>query len=67
METRGGVTLPSYRGDAVNSFEFLESRIRITRLLDLYHHAASTLNLIRAFTRGGYADLRLVHHWNRVH
>ena len=67
METRGDVTLPPYRGDAVNSFEFTpESRIPDpTRLLDLYHHAASTLNLIRAFTRGGYADLRLVHHWNR--
>ena len=67
METRGDVTLPSYRGDAVNSFEFTpESRIPDpARLLDLYHHAASTLNLIRAFTRGGYADLRLVHHWNR--
>ena len=67
METRGDVTLPSYRGDAVNSFEFTpESRIPDPmRLLDLYHHAASTLNLIRAFTRGGYADLRLVHHWNR--
>ena len=67
METRGDVTLASYRGDAVNSFEFTpESRIPDpTRLLDLYHHAASTLNLIRAFTRGGYADLRLVHHWNR--
>ena len=67
METRGDVTLPSYRGDAVNSFEFTpESRIPDpTRLLDLYHHAASTLNLIRTFTRGGYADLRLVHHWNR--
>lgn len=67
METRGDITLPSYRGDAVNSFEFTpESRIPDpTRLLDLYHHAASTLNLIRAFTRGGYADLRLVHHWNR--
>lgn len=67
METREDVTLPSYRGDAVNSFEFTpESRIPDpTRLLDLYHHAASTLNLIRAFTRGGYADLRLVHLWNR--
>ena len=67
METRDGVTLPSYRGDAVNSFEFTESS-RVpdpSRLLDLYHHASATLNLIRAFTRGGYADLRLVHHWNR--
>ena len=67
METRDGVTLPSYRGDAVNSFEFTPSSREPdpSRLLDLYHHAASTLNLIRAFTRGGYADLRLVHHWNR--
>ncbi len=67
METRDGVTLPSYRGDAVNSVEFTE-QARIPdpqRLVDTYHHAASTLNLIRAFTKGGYADLRLVHHWNR--
>ncbi|WP_343058763.1 class II 3-deoxy-7-phosphoheptulonate synthase [Schaalia hyovaginalis] len=66
-ETRGGVTLPSYRGDAVNSFEFTaEARTPDPhRLLDTYHHAAATLNLIRAFTKGGYADLRLVHHWNR--
>lgn len=67
VETRDGVTLPSYRGDAVNSFEFTsEARTPDPdRLLELYHHAASTLNLIRAFTKGGYADLRLVHHWNR--
>ncbi|WP_231205148.1 class II 3-deoxy-7-phosphoheptulonate synthase [Schaalia sp. lx-260] len=67
METRDGVTLPSYRGDAVNSFEFTaDARTPDPkRLLDLYHHASSTLNLIRAFTKGGYADLRLVHHWNR--
>nr|WP_240471074.1 3-deoxy-7-phosphoheptulonate synthase class II [Schaalia suimastitidis] len=67
METRDGVTLPSYRGDAVNSYEFTpQARIPDpARLLELYHHASSTLNLIRAFTKGGYADLRLVHHWNR--
>lgn len=67
LETRDGVTLPSYRGDAVNSFEFTEEA-RIPdpmRLMETYHHASSTLNLIRAFTKGGYADLRLVHHWNR--
>lgn len=66
-ETREGLTLPSYRGDAVNSFEFTpEARIPDPgRLLETYHHASSTLNLIRAFTKGGYADLRLVHHWNR--
>lgn len=67
LETRGGVTLPSYRGDAVNSFEFTpEARTPDPhRLLETYQHAASSLNLIRAFTKGGYADLRLVHHWNR--
>lgn len=67
LETRDGVTLPSYRGDAVNSYEFTE-RARTPdphRLLETYQHAASSLNLIRAFTKGGYADLRLVHHWNR--
>lgn len=67
METRDGVTLPSYRGDAVNSVEFTkEARTPDPqRLVETYHHAAATLNLIRAFTKGGYADLRLVHHWNR--
>jgi len=67
METRDGVTLPSYRGDAVNSFEFSpEAREPDPqRLLSLYNHAASTLNLIRAFTKGGYADLRQVHRWNQ--
>lgn len=67
LETRDGVTLPSYRGDAVNSYEFTaEARTPDpARLLEAYQHAASSLNLIRAFTKGGYADLRLVHHWNR--
>ena len=67
LETRDGVTLPSYRGDAVNSFEFTpEAREPDPqRLLSLYNHAASTLNLIRAFTKGGYADLRQVHRWNQ--
>ncbi|GAB2985067.1 class II 3-deoxy-7-phosphoheptulonate synthase [Nocardioides montaniterrae] len=66
METRDGVTLPAYRGDAVNGFEFTpESRIPDPqRLLEVYHHSASTLNLVRAFTTGGYADLRQVHAWN---
>ncbi len=67
VETRDGVTLPVYRGDAVNSFAFTkESRIPDPhRLMEMYQHSASSLNLIRAFTKGGYADLRLVHHWNR--
>ncbi|HEY9352295.1 MAG TPA: 3-deoxy-7-phosphoheptulonate synthase class II, partial [Nocardioides sp.] len=65
-ETRDGVTLPAYRGDAVNGFEFTEeSRIPDPqRLLDVYHASSSTLNLVRAFTTGGYADLRQVHTWN---
>lgn len=66
LETRDGVTLPAYRGDAVNGFEFTEeSRIPDPqRLLEVYHASASTLNLVRAFTTGGYADLRQVHAWN---
>lgn len=65
-ETRDGVTLPAYRGDAVNGFDFTpESRRHDPqRLLDVYHSSASTLNLVRAFTTGGYADLRQVHTWN---
>lgn len=66
-ETRGGVTLPAYRGDIVNGFDFTpESRqADPQRLVKGYHTAASTLNLIRAFTQGGFADLRQVHSWNR--
>ncbi len=66
-ETRDGVTLPAYRGDAVNEYAFTpEARTPDPdRLLDAYHHAAATLNLIRAFTTGGFADLRRVHEWNR--
>jgi 3-deoxy-7-phosphoheptulonate synthase len=66
-ETREGVTLPAYRGDAVNGYDFtLESRTADPeRLLNAYHTSASTLNLIRAFTQGGFADLRSVHEWNR--
>ncbi len=65
-ETREGVTLPAYRGDAVNGFEFTPASRRPDpqRLLDVYHASASTLNLVRAFTTGGYADLRQVHTWN---
>lgn len=66
-ETRDGVTLPSYRGDIVNSHEFTEEARRHDprRLLEAYNTSASTLNLIRAFTTGGFADLRFVHQWNR--
>ncbi|RFA09140.1 3-deoxy-7-phosphoheptulonate synthase class II [Subtercola boreus] len=66
-ETRGGVTLPAYRGDIVNGYDFTpESRTPDPqRLVEGYHTSASTLNLIRAFTQGGFADLREVHHWNK--
>lgn len=67
VEVLDGQELPSYLGDAVNGFEFTEEA-RIpdpARLLEMYHQSASSLNLIRAFTKGGYADLRQVHEWNR--
>lgn len=66
-ETRGDVTLPAYRGDIVNGYDFTpESReADPRRLLQGYHTSASTLNLIRAFTQGGFADLRMVHSWNK--
>ncbi|MDX6744762.1 class II 3-deoxy-7-phosphoheptulonate synthase [Actinocorallia sp. A-T 12471] len=66
-ETRGDVTLPAYRGDMVNSLEFTPEARRndARRLLRAYYSAATTLNLTRAFTKGGYADLRQVHAWNQ--
>ena len=66
-ETRGDVTLPAYRGDIVNGYDFTEGSRQAdpARLLQGYHTAASTLNLIRAFTQGGFADLREVHSWNK--
>lgn len=66
-ETRGDVTLPAYRGDIVNGYDFTpESReADPARLVMGYHTSASTLNLIRAFTQGGFADLRMVHSWNK--
>jgi 3-deoxy-7-phosphoheptulonate synthase len=66
-ETRGEITLPAYRGDAVNGYDFTaESRATDpNRMVRAYHTSASTLNLIRAFTTGGFADLRSVHEWNK--
>lgn len=61
------LTLPAYRGDAVNDLEFTPAA-RIPdprRLLRVYNASSATLNLIRAFTHGGFADLRQVHEWNR--
>jgi len=66
-EVRDGVELPAYRGDAVNGFEFTAASRTPDpdRLLRAYHSAAVTLNLCRAFTTGGYADLHQVHAWNQ--
>src|SRR4051794_40737552 len=66
-EIRDGVELPAYRGDAVNDYAF-DPVARIPdprRLLRAYHTSSATLNLVRAFTKGGFADLRHVHEWNR--
>jgi 3-deoxy-7-phosphoheptulonate synthase len=65
-ETRDGVVLPSFRGDMVNGFPFDPTQ-RVPdpeRLRQGYHQASSTLNLLRAFTKGGFADLARVHAWN---
>jgi 3-deoxy-7-phosphoheptulonate synthase len=65
-ETKDGVTLPSYRGDIINALEFTEeARIpNPKRMIRAYNQAAATLNLLRAFAQGGYADLHQVHRWN---
>jgi 3-deoxy-7-phosphoheptulonate synthase len=65
-ETIGGVELPSYRGDIVNGMEFnAEARKPDPeRLVQGYNQAAATLNLLRAFAQGGFADLHKVHRWN---
>ncbi|MBX3453293.1 class II 3-deoxy-7-phosphoheptulonate synthase [Ferrovibrio sp.] len=65
-EKRGDVELPSYRGDIINGMEFTpEARVPDpTRLLQAYSQAAASLNLVRAFAQGGYADLHSVHRWN---
>jgi 3-deoxy-7-phosphoheptulonate synthase len=66
-ESREGVELPSFRGDMVNdlAFDAAARRPDPARLLRGYHQSASTLNLLRAFTKGGYADLSRVHSWNQ--
>ena len=65
VETQGDVTLPSYRGDNINGMDFTpEARTPDPeRLLKAYAQSASTLNLLRAFSQGGYADLSNVHRW----
>ena len=66
METIGGVELPSYRGDNINGIEFTAAA-RVPdpeRLVQAYNQSAATLNLLRAFAQGGFADLHRVHRWN---
>ena len=65
-EVVDGVELPSYRGDMINAMEFAEDARRADpdRLMQAYSQAAATLNLLRAFAQGGYADLHQVHRWN---
>ena len=67
LETVDGVELPSYRGDMVNKSEFtLEARTPNPKyMLKGYNMAASTLNLLRAFTRGGFGSLQRVQAWNQ--
>jgi 3-deoxy-7-phosphoheptulonate synthase len=62
-----GLALPAFRGHMVNDIGFTEAA-RVPdpeRLLQAYHQSAATLNLLRAFTKGGYADLSRVHQWNQ--
>jgi 3-deoxy-7-phosphoheptulonate synthase len=67
LEHVGAVELPSFRGHAVNdaAFDATARRADPKRLVRAYNHAAATLNLIRAFTKGGFADLRQIHTWNQ--
>ena len=65
-ETLGSVTLPSYRGDIINGPDFsADARVPDPARMEFaYFQSASTLNLLRAFASGGYADLHEVHRWN---
>ena len=66
-ETQSGVTLPSYRGDIINSLDFTAAAREPDpqRMIQAYSQSAATLNLLRAFAQGGYADLHRVHAWNQ--
>src|SRR6516165_4692621 len=66
-ETQNGQTLPSYRGDIINGLDF-DAAAREPdpqRMVQAYSQSAATLNLLRAFAQGGYADLHRVHAWNQ--
>ncbi|MCB2144457.1 MAG: 3-deoxy-7-phosphoheptulonate synthase, partial [Rhodobacteraceae bacterium] len=64
-ETIGGVELPSYRGDIINGFDFTpDARVPDpARMLQAYTQAAASLNLLRAFSTGGFADMHRVQSW----
>ena len=66
FEIVNGHELPSYRGDIINGIEFNEEKRAPdpNRMIQAYNQAASTLNLVRAFAQGGFADLHRVHQWN---
>ena len=65
-ETIDGVELPSYRGDIINGIDFIDEKRAPDpeRMVQAYNQSASTLNLLRAFAQGGFADLHRVHQWN---
>lgn len=65
-ETIDGVTLPAYRGDIINGIDFTQQARRAdpSRLLQAYHQSTASLNLLRAFASGGFADLQQLHRWN---
>jgi 3-deoxy-7-phosphoheptulonate synthase len=67
VEKQGDLTLPSYRGDIINSLEFDPAGREPdpARMIQAYSQSAATLNLLRAFAQGGYADLHRVHAWNQ--
>ena len=66
-ETQNGVTLPAYRGDIINGMDFTAASRKPdpARMLQAYSQSAATLNLLRAFAQGGYADLHRVHSWTQ--
>ena len=66
-ETINNITLPSYRGDIINSIEFTKEAREPNpeNLVKAYHQSVATQNLLRAFARGGYADLHQVNEWNK--
>jgi 3-deoxy-7-phosphoheptulonate synthase len=65
-ETIDGVTLPSYRGDIINNQDFTAEsrRHKPFNMVEAYHQSAQTLNILRAFSTGGYADISRLHAWN---